>query len=166
MVVTLFASAVCASLPVLFGWSALLVTPGAVVCAYAALTQPPIEAAVTAALVGFVVDALSGSPLGASSLALVVTLLTSRLGVALVPVATGVTAFIFVFAFGAFHALLAQALLALFAQRRSVDVAIVVIVAVSDALLSLLLFPLIRRMLVLLRLEDKGATLRERLAAR
>lgn len=165
MIVTLVVTAVFASLPLLFGSPALPVTPGAVVCAYAALTQPPIEAAVTAALVGLVVDALSGSPIGVSSLALLVTLLTSRLGVSLVPLARGATAFAFVAAFGAFHALLAQGLLALFAQRR-VDVVIVVVIGVMDALLSLLLFPILRRVLVVLRLEDKGATLGERLSAR
>ncbi len=166
MVVTLVVTAICGSLPVLFGWPALPVTPGAVVCAYAALTTPPIEAAVTAALVGLVVDALSGSPIGASSLALLVTLLTSRLGVSLVPLARGGAAFAFVAAFAAFHALLAQALLALFAQRRAVDLVIVVVVGILDALLSLILFPVLRRVLVILRLEDKGATLGERLSAR
>ncbi|MDP2341590.1 MAG: hypothetical protein Q8O67_11565 [Deltaproteobacteria bacterium] len=166
MIVTLVVTALFASLPVLFGLPALPITPGAVVCAYAALTQPPIEAAVTAALVGLVVDALSGSPIGVSSLALVITLLIARLGVAVVPVGRGFTAFAFVALFAGFHAFLAQALLALFAQRRAVDVVVVVVVGIMDALLSLALFPILRRVLVLLRLEDKGATLGERLSAR
>ena len=166
LVMTLVVTAALACLPVLLGWPALPVTPGAVICAYAALTQPPIEAAVTASLVGLVVDALSGTPIGVSSLSLVVTLLTARLGVSLVPVARGLASFLFVGAFGALHALLGQALLALFAQRRAVDVVVVVVVAVADALLSLALFPLLRRVLVVLRLEDRGATLGERLSAR
>lgn len=166
MVMTLVVTAVFAGFPVLFSTPAWPITPGAVVVAYAALTLPPVEAAVAAALVGLVVDALSGSPIGVSSFALVVTLLLSRLGVSLVPQPRGWTSFAFVFAFGFTHAFFAQTLLALFGQRRAVDLVIVVVVGVLDAALSLLLFPLLRRVLVILRLEDRSATLGERLQAR
>lgn len=166
MVVTLVVTAIFAGMPVLFGSAAWPITPGAVVVAYAALTVPPLEAAVTAALVGLVMDALSGSPIGVSSFALVVTLLLSRLGVRLVPHPQGLVAIAFVVAFAFTHAFLAQILLALFGQRRAVDVVAVVIVGVLDALLSLLIFPLVRRLLVILRLEDHSATLGERLSLR
>ncbi len=166
MIVTLVITAIISSLPVLFGTPAWPITPGAVIVAYAALAQPPVEAAVTAALVGLVVDALSGSPIGVSSFALVVTLLVSRPAVSLVPQPRGWMSFAFVAGFATAHALLAQALLALFGQRRAVDLLIVVVVGVLDAVLSLLLFPILRRVLVVLRLEDKGATLGERLSAR
>jgi rod shape-determining protein MreD len=166
MVITLVATAVFGALPVLFGSPAWPVTPGAVIVAYAALTLPPVEAAVTAALVGLVVDALSGSPIGVSSFALVVTLLLSRLGVSLVTQPRGFTSFVFVFAFAFTHAFFAQTLLALFGQRRAVDLVVVVVVGILDAVLSLLLFPVVHRVLVLLRLEDRGATLGERLSAR
>lgn len=166
MIVTLVVTAVMASLPVLFGTPAWPVTPGAVIVAYAALTVPPLEAAVTAALVGLVMDALSGSPIGVSSFALVVTLLLSRLGVSLVPHPRGLAALAFALAFTFTQAFLAQSLMALFGQRRAVDLVIVVVVAVLDALLSLILFPLLRKLLVILRLEDRSATLGERLSIR
>jgi len=166
MVMTLVVTAVFAGLPVLFGTQAWPVTPGAVVVAYAALTVPPVEAAVAAGLVGLVVDALAGSPIGVSSFALVVTLLLSRLGVSLVPAPRGLASLAFVVAFGVTHAFFAQTLLALFGQRRAVDLVVVVTVGVLDGLLSLLLFPLLRFVLVVLRLEDRSATLGERLSLR
>lgn len=166
MALALITTAIGAALPVVFGTGAWPLTPAVVLVAYAALTVPPLEAAVTAALVGLIVDALAGAPLGVSSFALVVTLLLSRLVVSLVPTARGPLALAFVFGFGFVHALLAQTLLAVFGQNRVVDVLVVVGVGVLDAVAALVLFPLIRGALVVLRLEDKSATFKERLQAR
>src|SRR5690606_34090125 len=67
---TVLLASVRRALPVMLGVSSVPFTPGSVVVAYAALTKPPIEAAITASLCGLVVDGLSGIPLGVSSFAL------------------------------------------------------------------------------------------------
>jgi cell shape-determining protein MreD len=167
MAVALVVTALCSALAVTLGIAALPVTPGSIVVAYAALATPPIEAAFSAVLVGLVVDALSGTSLGASSFSLLVTLLVSRLGVSLVPSTRDRFAIAFVGVFASAQALLAMALLALFGQSHArLDVVVVVVVGALDALVAIAVFPLLHVLFVLLRLEERSATLRERLQAR
>ncbi len=154
-------------LPVIIGVSSLPVTPGAVIVAYAALTWPPIEAVVVAALCGLIVDALSGMPLGISSFALVVTVLTTRLGLQFFTRSRGLAASAFAGGFGMLQALIATSLLAAFGDRHgSIDVVSGVLIGISDFVVALAVFPLLHAILVKLGLEERGATLRERLASR
>jgi hypothetical protein len=167
MVAALVFTALCSACAVTLGIAAVPVTPGSIVVAYAALATPPVEAAFSAVLVGLVVDALSGTSLGASSFSLLVTLLVSRMGVSLVPSTRDRFAYAFVALFSSAQALLAMVMIALFGQAHArLDVATAVAVGVLDALLALALFPALHAVFVLLRLEERSATLRERLQAR
>ena len=75
MAVTLLLTALHKVVPLWLGSSSVLATPGAIVVAYAVLTMAPVEAIVTAALCGLVVDGLGGMPLGVGSLSMVVVVL-------------------------------------------------------------------------------------------
>jgi cell shape-determining protein MreD len=167
MAVTLFVTAVASGFAVVLGRGALPLTAGSVVVAYAALATPPVEASFTAMLVGLVVDALAGASLGASSFSLLVTLLLTRLGEGFVPSTRDRSAYAFVLAFAFVQALLASALLALVGPtHRGLALAGAVQIAVVDAVAAVMIFPLLHAVFVLLRLEDRSATLRERLQAR
>ena len=164
---TVLLASVRRALPVMLGVSSVPFTPGSVVVAYAALTKPPIEAAITASLCGLVVDGLSGIPLGVSSFALVVTLLLSRLGIRFVPRARGVGAFAFAFLFAVVQAVIATTLLTVFGDRGgSVHLSGLVTLGVVDGALALVVFPLLHSLSVRLGLEDRDSTLGERLATR
>jgi hypothetical protein len=167
MLVALVLTAVGSASAVTLGSAGIPFTPGSIVVAYAALATPPVEAAFSAVLVGLVVDALSGTSLGASSFSLLVTLLVSRLGVSLVPSTRDGSAVAFVGLFAVVQALLAMTMVALFGQPHArIDVWMAVIVGVFDAVVSLVVFPALHAVFVLLRLEERSATLRERLQAR
>jgi hypothetical protein len=163
---TLVVTALSSALAVAVGSAGFPLTPGSVVVAYAALAAPPIEAAFSAVIVGLVVDALNGAALGTSSFTLLVTLLASRLGISLVPSHRGAPAWTFAGLFAFAQALLAMLLLALVGQRGAVDVGAAVALAVVDVALAVVLFPALHEALVLLRQEERSATLRERLQAR
>ncbi len=167
MLATLMLVSLRRALPVIIGMSWLPLTPGAVIVAYAALTWPPIEAVVAAALCGLVVDALSGMPLGVSSFALVVSLLATRLTLRFFTRSRGLAASAFAGAFGVLQALVATALLAAFGDRHGgFDVLNAVVIGVMDFALALIVFPALHAALVSLNLEERGASLRERLALR
>lgn len=167
MLAALAVTALGSACSVTLGTAALPITPGSIVVAYAALATPPVEAAFSAVLVGLVVDALSGTSLGASSFSLLVTLLVSRLGVSLVPSTRDRIAFAFVGVFAFAQALLAMVMVALFGQAHArLDVATAVVVGLLDAVVALAVFPALHAVFVLLRLEERSATLRERLQAR
>lgn len=166
MLATLVLSAVRRALPVVLGLSSLPLTAGAVVVAYAALTWPPIEAVVAAALCGLIVDALSGMPMGLSSFSLVVTLLVMRLSLRFFTRSRGPAASAFAGVFGMLQALIASVLLSAFGSGYSVDVATLVLVGLLDVLLAAATFPALHALLVSLGLEERGTSLRERLATR
>jgi hypothetical protein len=167
MVVALVLVSVLGALAVTFGTGAFLATPGAVVVAYAAITAPPIEAAFSAVLVGLVVDVVAGTSLGVSSFSLLVTLLLARFGVSLVPSPRHPTAYAFVAAFAAVEALVSMLLLALFAQRHApIAPGKIVVVSIVDTVIAFLLFSALHELFVLLHLEERTATLKERLQAR
>ena len=150
---------------VMFGWTSMPLVPGVLLVAYAAIVDPPVEAAVSAALIGFVVDALVGTPLGVNVLACVAVLVGSRFVVGFVPAPRGVPSFLFVAGFSAVHALLALSLLFLFQRRESFGLYALLATALVNGVASLALFPLVRRLLIMLRLEERGVTLQERLSS-
>ncbi len=162
----LLLTAVAGAAAVMFGWSYVPVVPGVLLVAYAAIVDPPVEAAVTAALIGIVVDALAGTPLGLNVLACVAVLVGSRFVVGFVPSPRGFRSFLFVGGISAAHALVSLLLLFLFQRRESFGFFPLVLTAVANALASLLVFPLLQRLLIALDLEEKGETLQERLASK
>ncbi len=164
---TLLLTGIFSAVAVALGCGPLLMTPGSIVVAYAALTVSPIEAALAATLVGFVVDALGGALLGASSFSLLVTLLASRLAVGLVASPRSGQALLFVGGFAVTQALTAMILQALFAQGAAVvHVADAFLLGVLDAIVAAVVFPLLHETFVLLRWEERNTTLRERLQSR
>lgn len=153
------------ALAVMFGWSSVPFVPGVLLVAYAAIVDPPVEAAVSAALIGLVIDALAGTPLGVNVLACVAVLVGSRFVVGFVTAPRGAPSFLFVAGFSAAHALLALSLLFLFQRRESFGLVALIATALVNGVGSLALFPLVRRLLILLRLEERGETLQERLSS-
>ena len=167
MFVTLVLVAVRRAVPVMIGVTGLPLTPGAVVVAYAALSWPPVEAAVAGALCGLIVDALSGMPLGVSSFAMVVTLLATRLTLRFFTRSRGLAASAFAGGFCLLQAVITNGLLAAFGDRHGgLEVGQAARVALLDFVLALAVFPMLHALLVSLRLEERGASLRERLASR
>lgn len=166
-VLALVLKALIAALAVVFQTGPLPVLPAVVLIAYAALWHPPIEAALSAALVGIIIDALMGVPLGVNSLAAVLTLVASRPTLVWVPEPRGVAVTAFVAGFSAVHAAIAVLLLLLFGGlRASTELMSVFTIGVVNGLLSIALFPAYRALLVRLHLEERGASLHERLASR
>lgn len=161
--VTLVLTALCGALAVPLSVSALPVVPGIIVLAYAALVDPPVEAALSAALIGLVLDALSGTPLGVNVLACVLVLVLSRLALGWVTSARGVQAALFAAGVSAAWAFIALVLLSLF-QRRAFGIGAIPVLALCNGLLALALMPALTRLLVVLRLEERGESLQERLA--
>ncbi len=167
LVTTILVTAVASSLAVGTGVGAVPLTAGSVVLAYAALATPPVEAAFSATIVGLVVDALAGAALGLSSFSLLVTLLVSRLAIGFVPSTREPIALLFVGAFAGVQALVAMTMLALSGPtQRGIDLFVAGKIALVDAGAAYWLFPLLHEVFVLLRLEERSATLRERLQAR
>lgn len=164
---TLLLLAVQQVVPLWLGVTSVPATPGAIVVAYGALTMAPVEAIVTAALCGLVVDALGGMPLGVASFSLVVTLLVARLGLRFLTESRGPVAAAFAGGFAAFQVLLVGALLSAFADRAgSFNLIEAVAIGVIDGVLALVLFPWLHWLGVLIGVEERGTSHRERLAAR
>ena len=158
-------TAATGALAVMFGWSSVPLVPGVLLVAYAAIVDPPVEAAVSAALMGLVIDALVGTPLGVNVLACVAVLVGSRFFVGWVTAPRGIPSFLFTAGFSAAHALLALSLLFLFQRRQSFGLAELFSTALVNAVFSVVLFPVVRRLLVALRLEERGESLQERLSS-
>lgn len=163
---TLVLTALGGALSVAFGWSSLPIVPGAILCAYAALVDPPIEGVLTAATIGLVVDAMTGTSLGLNVLALVAVLVGSRLVTGFVTSPRGLPAAAFVSGFSAAHAFFALLLLFLFQRRGGFGLTSVFTVALANGAASFALIPLLQRLLVALRLEERDETLQERLAGK
>lgn len=156
-----------AALAVVLGVSSLPFVPGVVLVAYAALVDPPVEAAITATLVGLVVDALSGTPLGLNVLACLLALLTGRLFAPWVLQPRGVAALLFTGGLSAGYHLVALTLLYVFsAERKAFGFLPMLTTAAGNALLAVVVIPVTRRALVAVGLEDKGESLRDRLSTR
>jgi len=153
--------------PVALGVSAIAATPAAVVVAYAGLTLSPLEAIVIAGVCGVVVDSLTGMPLGLASFSLVLALLVARLGLRLTTSNRGVVAVAFAGGVGFLQCLIVGALLSAFSDRAGqLSLKDAVVVGVVDAALAAAILPLYHRVSVRAGLEERGATLRERLATR
>ncbi|OGQ26484.1 MAG: hypothetical protein A2138_20210 [Deltaproteobacteria bacterium RBG_16_71_12] len=163
---TVLLTALGGALSVALGWSSLPIVPGVILCAYAAMVDPPIEGVVTAAAVGLVVDAMTGTSLGLNVLAFVAVLVSSRFVVGWVTSPRGVPAALFVGGFSAAHAFLSLLLLFLFQRRGGFGLLSVFTVAIANALVSVVLIPPLQALLVALKLEERGETLQERLAGK
>ena len=159
-------TAVTGAQAVMLGWSSLPVVPGVLLCAYAAIVDPPIEAAISAAVIGLVVDALAGTPFGVNVLSCVAVLVGSRFVVALVPSPRGFRSFVFVGGFSGAHALISLVMLFLFQRREGFGFVPLISTAVANAIVSIALFPLLQRLFVALKLEERGESLQQRLASK
>lgn len=163
----LFLHALEAGAAVAFGLEGLPLTPAVVLVAYAALAEPPVEAAVSAVLLGLVLDAVSGSPLGLNMLACLIALLSGRVLSSWVSAPRGLPALAFAAGMSAGYHLFILVLRVLFAGHREVKgVLDVVAVALGDGVLALFLMPTVQWALVKLGLEDPEDPLEQRLSAR
>lgn len=150
----------------MLGLSAVPLVPGILLVAYAAIAHPPVESAVSAAVIGLVMDALAGTPLGVNVIACVAVLVWSRPVVGWVTSPRGVPSFLFVGWMSAAYAFVSLLLLFLFQRRESFGFVGLFSTALSNAVASVVLFPVLQRLFVALRLEEKGESLQERLASK
>lgn len=162
----LAATAILAALAVPLSLTTVPIVPGVILVAYAAIVDPPVEAAISAALVGLTMDALAGTPLGVNVLACVLVLVASRLVIGWVTQPRGVQAALFVAGFSGAYAFVALLLVNLFQRREAFGLGSVLVLALWNGLASFAVLPLLSRALVLLRLEEKGESLQERLASK
>ena len=165
VVVALALHAFEAALAVALGVTGLPLVPGIVVVAYAALVEPPMEAATTAVLIGVVMDALLGTPLGLNMLACLVALGIGRLLAEHVASPRSVTAFLFAAGISAaYHAFVVTLLLIFTSGQTNRGVFSVVPIALANGVLSFVLFPMLRRLLIACGLEEREVSFEERLA--
>jgi hypothetical protein len=162
----LLLTAFTGALAVMLGWSSLPVVPGVLLVAYAAIVDPPIEGAVSAAVVGLVIDALAGTPFGVNVLSCVAVLVGSRFVVELVHHPRGWRSFVFVGGFSAAHALASLIMLFLFQRREGFGFVPLIATAACNAIASVVLFPILQFVFVRLKLEEKGESLQQRLASK
>jgi rod shape-determining protein MreD len=159
--------AIEAGAAVAFGLDGLPLTPAVVLVAYAALAEPPVEAAVSAILLGLVLDAVSGSPLGLNMLACLIALLSGRLLSSWVSAPRGLPALAFTAGMSAGYHLFILILRVLFAGHREVQgVLDVAAVAFGDGLFAVVLMPSVQWAFVRLGLEDPEDPLEARLSSR
>ena len=166
--------ALSAGVAVALGVDVLPLVPGVVLVAYAALAEPPLEAALSASSLGLVMDALSGSPVGLNMLACLLALLLGRLASSQVASTQSFTAVLFAAALSAGYHVFVLALLFLFGGAQSEQLGLTGTLGVSGALwsaiwngaLAFALFPLIQRLMVRLGLEERELSFQERLHGR
>ena len=157
--------AIVAALAVALGWDALPVAPAVVLVAYAALAEPPIEAAISATLLGFMLDALSGSPIGMNMLACLLALLLGRLAAGAVAAPRGLGAFVFGGAMSmGYHLFLLIVLFMFDSEREAFGILGILSTAVFDGLLALVLMPTTQVLFISLGLEEREVTMTERLS--
>jgi len=159
--------AIQAALAVALGVTSLPLAPAVVLVAYAALVEPPVEAALAASSLGLVLDALSGSPLGLNMLACLLALLLGRLAAGVVSSPRGIPAFLFASVLSAGYHLFVLTLLFVFGtDRESFGLQGILSASLANGLLALLLFPLLQRLLVSVGLEERQESMEERLRRR
>lgn len=162
-----FLHAAQAALAVAFGLSSLPVVPAVVLVAYAALVEPPVVAAVSAAVLGLILDALSGSPLGLNMLACLLALLSGRLASGWVAAPRGLGAFLFTGTLAAGYHLFVVTLLYVFGiHPESFAIQGVLSEALWNGLFGVVVLPFTQWLLVSLHLEEREMTLAERLSRR
>lgn len=156
-----------AAAAVSLGVSGLPMVPAVVLVAYAALAEPPVEAAVSATFLGLVLDALSGSPLGLNILACLLALFVGRLSAGMVAGPFGASAFAFAAVLSAGYHLFVLFLLTVFgAPRGGLGIGSVLWTGFVDGLLAVVLMPMVQWLFVRLGLEEREVTLKERLRSR
>jgi hypothetical protein len=155
------------ALPVALGVGPFALLPGVIFIAYAALLHAGEEAAITASLVGLVIDARVGAPLGLNALAGVLTLVMSRPTLPFLPGRGTLGSSLFVGIFSAVHVVVVVLLLVVFGGRQlRLEWTTALLAGVGNALCAVVLFPLYAWLLVLLRLEERNAPMQERLSRR
>lgn len=156
--------AIMAALAVTLGWNALPVAPAVVLVAYAALAEPPIEAAISATLLGFILDALSGSPIGMNMLACLLALLVGRLAAGAVAAPRGWGAFAFggLMSMG-YHLFLLVVLFMFDSSREAFGLLGILSTAIFDGWAALFLMPAAQALFISLGLEEREVTMTERL---
>ena len=160
---TFVLTALTGALSVLFDVGSLPWVPGTALLAFVALVDPPLSAAITAATIGFMMDALSGSPLGLNVLACVATLIAGGLFVPWFPTVTRWRGALFASGVAALHASLVLVVVYLFQRRESFGGLAIAAAALANGAASLAIFPLARWVLVSLRLEGRGSSLEHRM---
>ncbi|MFZ9886365.1 MAG: hypothetical protein ACO3JL_02585 [Myxococcota bacterium] len=156
-----------AAAAVAFGVAAVPLTPAVLVVAYAALVEPPVEGALSATCVGFLLDAISGTAIGLNMLACLLLLLVGRLMARRVPSPVGPLGALFVSALAAGYYLFVLTLLYIFERgRESLALEGLLSTSILTGAASLLVFPLIQRIFVRLGLEERAASVAERLSRR
>ena len=150
---------------VVFGFEGLPIAPAVVLVAYAALAEPPIEAAISAAFLGFVLDALTGAPVGLNMLACVVAFFLAWPNALWVSSPRSLSAFLFAGGMSAGYFLTLRVLLLIF-NDEPFGVQGLFTIALANGALALLLFPPWHRLLVRLGLETDQANLEQKLEMR
>lgn len=164
---SLVLQSVVAATAVAFGLASVPLTPAVLMVAYAALIEPPIEGALTATTVGFLLDALSGAAVGLNMLACLLLFLCGRVAAKRVPSSVGVIAALFVSGLAAGYYLFVLTLLYAFDRgRQSLALDGLFSTSLLTGASSLLVFPLIQRLFVSLGLEERTASVAERLSRR
>jgi hypothetical protein len=165
-VAALVLTAASGALASLLGWASVPVVPGALLVAYAAIVDPPISAAFSAALVGFVIDCLCGTPIGVSILGCVAALVASRFFVGWVTSTRGLPAVLFAGGLTFTYGLVALSLLFLFQRRESFGFGVLATATVVNAIAAPVVFRVAHGVLVLARVEERDASLQDRLAGK
>lgn len=156
-----------AALAVSFGSAGLPLSPGIVVVAYAALVEPPVEAAITAALMGVVMDAMLGAPVGLNMLACLFALGLGRTLADKVSSPRSLVAFLFAAGISAaYHTFVVTLLFVFTSAQAGRGVFSVLPTALANGALSFFLFPLLRRLLIAAGLEEREVSFEERLSDR
>jgi rod shape-determining protein MreD len=164
---TIALQACLGALSVATGSNSFPLVPGVVLVAYSALVDPPIEAAISAAVIGIFLDALSGTPFGLNALACVLALLAARFFVQFVPRPRGLPAFLFTAGLSASYHFIALTLLYSFSSgREAFGFRGLVVTAIGNGIAALVLFPLTSMVLVALGLQQHDPSLNERLAGK
>ena len=157
--------AALAALAVTFGSSGLPIAPAVVLVAYAALAEPPLEASVSAALLGLILDCLTGAPVGMNMLACIAALWVARPLTARVTSPRSWSAFLFAAGLAAGYALFVRGLLWIFA-REHFGIQGIFTTAITSGVVALLLFPGLSALMVRFGLEEREENLANKLAKR
>lgn len=159
--------AVQAGLAVAFGVSSLPILPAVVLVAYAALVEPPVVAALAASTIGFLLDALSGTPLGLNMLACLLALLLGRSAADWIQSPRGMPAFLFAAAMAAgYHVFVVTLPWAFGPHPDEWIISGFMSTAWWNGVAAWFIFPWAQRVMVRLGLEEREEPLSERLARR
>jgi rod shape-determining protein MreD len=164
-VLALVLHAAVAALSVTFDSSGLPIAPAVVLVAYAALAEPPVEASISASVLGLLLDALTGAPLGLNMLACLAALGLGRPLAGSVSSPRSWSAFLFAAGLSAGYSIFIRVLLSVFAGE-SFGFQGVFTTALTSGLLALMVFPWLSAAMIRFGLEDREESLAEKLGRR